>query len=68
VNNRGQQQRKRVENYQTIGESLKNKRLTQNTIEKRIRSFTTESDTLIFFYLSDITLWRFYIVIWSIWR
>ncbi len=44
MNNRGQQQRKRVEDYQTIGESLKNKRLTQNTIEKRIRSFTTESD------------------------
>ncbi len=46
MNNRGQQQRKRVENYQTIGGSLKNKRLAQNAIEKRIRSFTTESDTL----------------------
>lgn len=45
MNNRVQQQRKRVKDYQTMVELLKNKRTAQNAIENRIRYFITESDT-----------------------
>ena len=42
MNNRVQQQRKWVEDYQTMVELLKNKRTAQNEIENRIK----KSDTL----------------------